>query len=196
LAELPIFPQFGQLHLPRQPLDCPQVHDQLLALSIHRVRIRIASDFRQGVESMFRPAVIAKRPVASVDLFELTRRVRAVAGLPPHLFPFYEQGVPVVDPRVNSQQPAPRFGGSLRHPSKRRARHYTRNCPLSVQKSAAWLTKVVANRLLAATGGPQNRKPRFSRVAKSDSRRSVVLAEVGPAATRKSFGSGKIGTSA
>jgi hypothetical protein len=65
---------------------------------------------------MFGLAVVAERAVALVDLLELPRRVGTVPGVPPHLLAFYEEGIPVVHPRVNGQQPAPWFGRSLRHP--------------------------------------------------------------------------------
>ncbi len=55
----------------------------------------------QSVQSMFGPTVIAEGPVAFLDLLDLAQRVWLFTAVPPHLLTLYEQGVPVVDARVN-----------------------------------------------------------------------------------------------
>ena len=116
-----------QGHLPRQALDRAQVHHKFLFVQVVRIGVRIAAHFRQRVHGMLRLPVIAKRAVALVNLLELSERVRLVSGVPPHLFAFHEEGVPVIDARVNGQEPSTRFGGRLRHPQKSYRAHYTRS---------------------------------------------------------------------
>src|SRR5713101_512933 len=66
---------------------------------------------------MLRFAVVEQGAVALADLLELPQRVGAATGVAPHLLALNEKGVPVIDPRVDSQQPEPWFGRELRHPS-------------------------------------------------------------------------------
>src|SRR5208282_4879723 len=83
-----------------------------------RVGIRVAAHFRQSVERVLGLAVVRQRAIAFMDLLELAYRVRTMPRMPPHFLALHEKGVPVVDARVYSQQPASWFVGRLRHPSK------------------------------------------------------------------------------
>jgi hypothetical protein len=50
-----------------------------------------------------------------LNLLELPKRIRPMPGVAPHLLAFNEKGIPVVYPRVHSQEPTPWFGRWLRH---------------------------------------------------------------------------------
>src|SRR5487761_250751 len=115
LAQQTILAQLVERNLPGQALEGPQVDYQILGFRIVRIGIRIARHFGNRVERVLGFAVVAKRAVAAAHLLELPQRVGLVAGVPPHLLPFYEKSVPVIDARVNGQQPLMRSGDRTSH---------------------------------------------------------------------------------
>jgi hypothetical protein len=66
-----------------------------------RVGIGVPADLGEGVEGVLGLAVVAEGAIALMDLLELAEGVGLGAGVPPHLLALHEEGVPVIDPRVN-----------------------------------------------------------------------------------------------
>jgi hypothetical protein len=96
-----IFPQFRKHDLPRQALHRAKIDHHFFRFRMMRIRIRFAAHFRERVKRVIRLAVIKQRPVALVNLLELAQRIGPVAGMAPHLFPFNEERIPVIDARVD-----------------------------------------------------------------------------------------------
>src|SRR5215469_199015 len=115
LAKKLLFAELGKRDLARQSLQCAQVNNKMLWSRIVRVRIRVARDGCDGVESIFRFAVVAERAVAAAHLFHLAQGVRFAAGVAPHLLAFDKKGVPVIDPGINREQPVMWSGYGARH---------------------------------------------------------------------------------
>jgi hypothetical protein len=68
-----------------------------------RVRIGVPADLGEGVERVLGLAVVAEGAVALMNLLELAQGVGLGAGVPPHLLALHEEGVPVINPRINCQ---------------------------------------------------------------------------------------------
>jgi hypothetical protein len=66
-----------------------------------RVRIGVPADLCEGVEGVLGLAVVAEGAIALMNLLELAQGVGLGTGVPPHLLTLHEEGVPVIDPRVN-----------------------------------------------------------------------------------------------
>src|SRR6266852_2733155 len=77
----------------------------MLAVIIVRVRIGIASDFRDRIKGALRRRVVTEHAVAFLHLLQSAHRVRFGARPMPHLFPFNEKSVPVVMMRVGAEDP-------------------------------------------------------------------------------------------
>lgn len=111
-----VIAHFGEGYLTREALDGAKIDDELLFVGMVRIGIGIAADLGEGVDGMLPFAVIAERAVAFMGLLELAQRVRLVARVTPHLLTLHEKGVPMVDARINGQQPAAGLCRRLRHP--------------------------------------------------------------------------------
>jgi hypothetical protein len=112
LSQEAVFPHLGKGHLAGKAFDRSQIRDQLLGLGVLGIGIRIAAHFRQSVDGMLRLAVVAESAVALMDLFELAESIGFVTRLPPHLLALNKKRIPMVQARVNGEQPSSRLWGS------------------------------------------------------------------------------------
>jgi hypothetical protein len=70
------------------------------------VRIRVAADLSQRINRVLGLAVITENPITLMYLLELPKSVWFAPGMAPHLLPFDEKSVPVIDPGIHGQYPA------------------------------------------------------------------------------------------